>query len=132
YDRVKQPVGQVHPILIHQIVKPGYQTERLRISLKMIEVLLHLFREHLFYKPSAECEFRQVPAEPLPDRQLAEMSEGRIPDIVDQAGALKDVGNILPHLRRKSGIPAVCQDILSDVLSERFAERRHLQGMRKP
>ena len=91
YDRAKQRIGQVHPILVHQIMQPCHQPERLRISLKMTEVLLHLFREQFFYGLPAECEIRQIPPEPLPDCELAEMPERRVPDIMDQTGALQYV-----------------------------------------
>ena len=84
----------------------------------MIEILLHLFTQHIFYSLSSKRQLRQISGEPFTDRHLAEMTERRIPYVVDQARTLKYMRNIFLHTRDKSGIPAEFQNIFPDILSK--------------
>ena len=60
------------------------------------------------------------------------MSERGIPDIMNQPCTLQDTAYILLHLRGKTRISFISQNILSDILSEGFGKRRHLQRMCQP
>ena len=94
------------------------QPKCLRITLKLIKILLHLFRQHILYPPVKKHQLRQTFPEPLPDRSLSKMSEWRIPDIMYQSGALQDIAHFLCHPPVKARLLPRSDQILSDILSE--------------
>ena len=131
YNRIEQCIGQIHPVLIHQIMKSRYQSECLCISLKMIEVLFHLRTQYHIQSLSLIMQFGKLPHKPVPDRQLPEMPERRIADIMDRAGTFQNMRNILLHLPGKLLIRSTLQDCFTDILSQRLGKRRHFQRMRQ-
>ena len=131
YNRIEQCIGQIHPVLIHQIMKSRYQSECLCISLKMIEVLFHLRTQYHIQSLSLIMQFGKLPHKPVPDRQLPEMPERRTADIMDQPGTFQNMRNILLHLPGKLLIRSTLQDCFTDILSQRLGKRRHFQRMRQ-
>ena len=113
YNRIEQCIGQIHPVLIHQIMKSRYQSECLCISLKMIEVLFHLRTQYHIQSLSLIMQFGKLPHKPVPDRQLPEMPERRIADIMDQPGTFQNMRNILLHPRSRIASPIFCPSDLA-------------------
>ena len=85
----------------------AYQAERLGISFEVIKIFCHAGFEHLRDGSPVKSQHLQIPLKPFPDGDFPEMSKRRIPDIMDQPRALKDMTDILLHPRRKSGISPV-------------------------
>ena len=98
----------------------------------MIEIIFHLICKKILCLPVTEHEIRKIPLKPFTDRRLAEMSERRVADVMDQPCALQNMGDILLHLRRKPGIFPVLQNILAHVLPQRLSQRRDLKRMCQP
>ena len=82
---------QVHAVLIHQEMKPCHHPERLGISLKMTKVLYHLRLQNFRKGSPSKCKPLQVLLKPVLNSCLTKVAKGRIPDIVNQSGALKNV-----------------------------------------
>ena len=100
-DGPKQRLGQVHTMLIHQEMQPGHHAEGLGIALKMIKVLQHLGLKYITYGLSLKHKPPQVLFKPVLYGGFPEMSEGRVPDIVDQPGTLEYVTHSRLMLRQE-------------------------------
>ena len=57
------------------------------------------------------------------------MAKGRIPNVMDQPGALQDITDITFRLKIKSILRIMFQNVRADILSQRFGYGRYLQGM---
>ena len=104
-------------------MKLCHETERLCISLKMIEVLFHLRTQYhigkdLGYRSSLKSDLTEIPFKPFPDRSLPKMSKRRISNIMDQARTFQNMTDIFFHLHREPGIFTVFQNIFTDILSQ--------------
>src|SRR5699024_10589939 len=118
YNRIKQSICKIHPVLIYEVMQPGHKTERLSIPLEMIEILFHRLAHHSFYRLSAERQPWKIPLKPLTNRYFSKMTKWRIPYIMNQPRTLKNMRNIFFHLQSKSGIFTEFQNILSDILPQ--------------
>ena len=99
-------------------MKLCHETERLCISLKMIQVFPHLFGKDLGYRSSLKSDLTEIPFKPFPDRSLPKMSKRRISNIMDQARTFQNMTDIFFHLHREPGIFTVFQNIFTDILSQ--------------
>ncbi len=130
-DGPKQRFRQIHPVGIHQIMQFGHQTQRLCIPLKMIKIRLHLRCQNLGQGSPFPLQKRHMNPEPVPNRRLSKMPEGRIADIVQKPRTLKNVAHIGLERRLKVFVLSVLQDLLRHILPQRFRQRGHLQRMRQ-
>ena len=111
-DGPKQRFRQIHPVGIHQIMQFGHQTQRLCIPLKMIKIRLHLRCQNLGQGSPFPLQKRHMNPEPVPNRRLSKMPEGRIADIVQKPRTLKNVAHIgktcvLSCSLRKDALPMI-------------------------
>ena len=129
---VQQGIGEIHAVFIHQKMKLRHQAQSLGVAFEIIEISEHLWGEHFGKRFALEGQPRQVFPKPVPDRRLAEMSERRIADVMNQPGALYDAAHIRLHLEVKMSIPLIADDILRNVLPERARDRGHFQRVCQP
>ena len=120
--RCEQAVSQIQSASVLGKMQLRHQPEPLRVALEMQEVIGLLPGQNVRHTSPAVNEPREMPHEPFPDGLLPEMSEGRISDIVDQAGALDDRCDILLGLQRKCGVEPSFNNALRDILRERSAD----------
>ena len=118
----EQAVGQIQTAPVLGKMQLRHQPESLCIALEMQEVIGLLPGQNVRHTSPAVNEPREMPHEPFPDGLLPEMSEGRISDIVNQAGALDDRSDILLGLQRKCGVEPSFNNALRDILRERSAD----------
>ena len=128
----KQRLGQVHAMLIHQEMQPGYHPEGLGIAFKMIKVLQHLGLKHITYGLALKCKPAQVLFKPVLYAGFPKMSEGRVPDVMDQPCTLKDVTHSRLVLRQEGIVLNIHPYALGYILPQGLGQGGNLQGMGKP
>ena len=86
-----------------------------------------LLRQKSLRRCASDFERWQLFDEPFPDRLLAKVAEGRIPDIVNQAGALEDRRYFTAHRFGKLRVKALGNDGCPDILRKGPAYGRNLE-----
>ena len=99
---IEQCIGQIHAVLVYQVMQFCYKPQSLGISFKMIEILLHLFTQHIRHRLAAERQLRQITYKPFTNRHFSKMAERRIPYVMDQTCALQNMRDVLFHLWSKT------------------------------
>ena len=114
--------GEVQPITVVYALQFGEHTQPLRIAIEMDEVALLLFRQlqrHIF--PGEKL------LEIVLNDGLAEMSERRVANVVNETGVLQDEGDFAKEFQCVAVGTLLYDRAFAAANTERMAYRHHLQ-----